>query len=101
MRRWHNSFRIGPAIRRAIESDCFNLDKIRLFFNPAIEVAPFVPESFDEAEKQSCKGGHDDHLVSAHAVFSPVRRGILNVGMSLRKRANFQWFSNTVTLLPS
>ena len=46
-------------------------------------MAPFVPEPFDEAEKQSSKGGHDDHLVSAHAVFSPVRKGILNVGMSL------------------
>ena len=83
MRSWHNSFRIGPAIRRAIESDCFNLDKIRLFFNPAIEVAPIVPESFDVAKKQSCKGGHDDHLVSTHTVFSRVRKGILNVGMSL------------------
>ena len=54
-----------------------------LFFNPAIEVAPFVPESFDEAKKQSCKGGHNDHLVSTHTVFSRVRKGILNVGMSL------------------
>jgi hypothetical protein len=63
-------------------------------------VAPFVPESFDEAEKQFCKGGHDDHLVSAHAVFSPVRKGILNVEMSLRKRAKFQWYSSTLALLP-
>lgn len=45
-------------------------------------MAPFVPESFDEAEKQFCKGGHDDHLVSAYAVFSHVREGLLNVGMS-------------------
>ena len=46
-------------------------------------MAPIVPESFDEAEKQSCKGGHDDHLVFTHTVFSPVRKGTLNVGMSV------------------
>jgi hypothetical protein len=36
MRRRHNAFRIGPAIRRSIESDCFSLDQIIVFFSPAI-----------------------------------------------------------------
>src|SRR5260221_7709686 len=36
VRRRHNAFRIGPAIRRPIESDCFSLDQIIVFFSPAI-----------------------------------------------------------------
>jgi hypothetical protein len=36
MKRRHNAFRIGPAIRRPIESDCFSLDQIIVFFSPAI-----------------------------------------------------------------
>src|SRR5216683_980159 len=36
VRRRHNAFRIGPAIRRSIESDCFSLDQIIVFFSPAI-----------------------------------------------------------------
>ena len=53
-----------------------------------------------EVEQQSSQGGHGDLLVSAHADFSPMRKGIRNVGTPHRTRVNFQWFSSTVALFP-